>query len=333
MHRQTRECCNNPLPVNPPYYVPEYPIRQDMTMRPCLYSSLPALLMLMLAGCTGEADHASLQSAQPASADSSATDSIAQDIGSAAAANDLPRSTLRPDFAGYFEKQNADGCFVLYNLNADSTIRYNPTRCAQGFLPASTFKIFNSLVALETGVLADETMVLPWDGVKRTIKEWNQDQSMRTAFRYSAVWFYQEVARRIGEKRMAYYINREGYGNRDIGGGIDMFWLSGDLRITADEQIEFLKRLYTGQLGFSDRTMAIVKDIMTLEQTETYTLRGKTGWATDKDSNLGWLVGYLEQNGNVYVFATNLTAQGDTYPMVSARMDITKGILKELGLM
>src|SRR4030095_14770041 len=140
----------------------------------------------------------------------------------------------------YFEKEKVQGCFLLYDLQRNEYMSYNRRRVDNGFLPASTYKIFNSLVALETGAVRDETEVLKWDGIKRMFPVWNQDQNMRDAIKNSTVWFYQEMARRIGQGPMQHYVDVANYGNRKLGGGIDHFWLDGSLRITAKEQIDML---------------------------------------------------------------------------------------------
>ena len=226
------------------------------------------------------------------------------------------------------------GCFILYDLKKDQYVQYNPQRCGTRFIPASTFKIPNTLIGLETGVVTGKDFTLKWDGVKRRIPDWNQDLDLKTAFRVSAFWFYQEIARRVGEKRMKQYLTQMNYGNGDIGGGIDQFWLTGKLAISPEEQVAFLRKLYGNQLPFSRRSVDLVKEVMILEDTLGYTLRGKTGWADSPDQNIGWLVGYLEQNGNVYFFATNVES-GPVAPTTfqRARRRITEKILRELGLL
>jgi beta-lactamase class D len=157
---------------------------------------------------------------------------------------------------------------------------------------------------------------------------------MATAMKNSTVWFYQEIARRIGERKMRHWITREHYGNMDISGGIDKFWLNGGMRISQKEQIDFLKRLYAGALNFSKRSMDIVKIMIILEDTSAYTMRGKTGWGEDDGRNIGWLVGYLEKNGNVYFYATNIEAPEPTPDSFAiARREITEAIFRNLGLM
>src|ERR1700690_2762005 len=123
-----------------------------------------------------------------------------------------------------------EGCFVLYDAQADNYVRYNPKGCAERFAPCSTFKIANSLIALETGVASGPEFSLKWDGVMRPIAPWNRDQIMRSAFSNSVVWFYQELARRIGPKRMADHVRRLDYGNRATSGGITNFWLDNTFR-------------------------------------------------------------------------------------------------------
>ncbi|MBC7921444.1 MAG: class D beta-lactamase [Ferruginibacter sp.] len=237
------------------------------------------------------------------------------------------------DFSRYFAEDSVKGCFVLYDLKKDQYVQYNPQRCQTRFIPASTFKIPNTLIGLETGVVTGKDFALKWDGVHRRVPDWNQDLDLQTAFRVSAFWFYQEIARRVGPTRMRQYVTKLGYGNGDIGGGIDQFWLTGKLAISPEEQVAFLSRLYHNQLPFSPRSVDLVKEMMILEDTLGHTLRGKTGWADWPDKNIGWMVGYLEQNGNVYFFATNVES-GPVAPttFVTARRRITEKILRALGL-
>ena len=151
---------------------------------------------------------------------------------------------------------------------------------------------------------------------------------MKTAIRNSAVWYYQELARRVGKERMQHYVDVAGYGNQDISGQIDTFWLEGGLRISAEEQVGFLKRLYESELPFSQRSMDIVKDILVLEKTGSYQLSGKTGSVQRVAPHVGWFVGYLEGGGKMYIFATNV-ADGDG----AKAQEITRSILQGLGLL
>ena len=241
-----------------------------------------------------------------------------------------PRREVHPEFGKFFAEAGVEGSFLLYDSQENAYLIWNPERCETPFIPASTFKIFNSLVALETGVIKDANDTISWDGVKRQIPDWNQTHDLRSAIKYSVVWYYQEVARRIGEERMQKYIDSVGYGNRDIGGGIDQFWLNGNLRITQYQQVDFLRRLHRNDLPFSQRTMEIVKDIMTLKKTDDYVYRGKTGWGRRDTSSVGWFVGYLQKGEKTWFFATNIKMEGEKD--LPKRTGITWDILHSLGL-
>jgi beta-lactamase class D len=256
------------------------------------------------------------------------------------AGNTAPSSTAsvptvisedRPKLEKYF--QGFTGAFVLYDLTGQRYLRYNPERCSERFLPASTFKIVNSLIGLETGVIPDENYVIKWDGTKYDTPSWNQDHTLKTAIQNSVVWYYQELARRVGREKMQRYIDAVGYGNQDISGNIDSFWLDGALRISADEQVELLKRLYRDDLPFSQRSLKIVKEIMILENTDTYRLSGKTGsvWRVGT-AYIGWFVGYVEEKGNVYFFAANIGSPSSEANGVKAQ-EITYDLLRGLEIL
>ena len=245
------------------------------------------------------------------------------------------KSQFSRHLAQNLQEAKSEGCFVLYDLKRDRYIRYNSKHCQKRFIPASTFKIFNSLVALETKAIADENTVISWNGVvNNEFPDWNQDQTMRTAFKRSVVWFYQELARRAGNERMSKYIKASGYGNQDIADKIDSFWLKGKLRISPEEQIKFLVRLYKEELPFSPAVIRTVKDIMVIERQDNYILRGKTGWGRDVDGmkNIGWYVGYLERDDNVYFYALNIVNQDPNFAMIPIRKKILFDTFKDLQL-
>jgi beta-lactamase class D len=241
-----------------------------------------------------------------------------------------------PNFNRHFQVLGVEGSIVIYDANKSRTYQHNPQRNATAFLPASTFKILNSLVALESRVIADENAILTWDGITRSVPEWNRDLTMKEAIKVSAVWFYQVLARRAGHPTMQKWVSQVGYGNQKIGSAtdIDKFWLQGELRITPQEQIKFLQRLANNNLPFSARSTAIVKNILIQTQTSNYTLRGKTGtvsFGEESKPQIGWYVGYLEQNKNTYFFATNIEMRGKKD--APARIELTQRCLQDLGLL
>jgi|WetSurMetagenome_2_1015567.scaffolds.fasta_scaffold75616_3 beta-lactamase class D len=234
------------------------------------------------------------------------------------------------DFSKFFEGYS--GAFVLYDVANNYYIRYNEEQCNKRLSPCSTFKIPNSLIALETGVATDENFLLKWDGTKQWMESWNRDHTLKSAIANSVVWYYRELARRIGEEKMKYYIQKINYGNMDISGGLDKFWLTSSIEISATEQVEFLYKLYKNELPFSERTVNIVKDIMTLEKTDKFVLRGKTGSTGDKENySHGWFVGYITHENNAFIFATNIIAP-EKANGIKAK-EITYEILKSLKLM
>jgi len=241
------------------------------------------------------------------------------------------KEIIKPEFQKYIDKHNVKGSFILFDLNANTYTFVYPDQKNLELPPASTFKICNSLIGLETGVIEDENFVIAWDSIDRGYNSWNQDQTLATALKFSAVWYYQELARRVGEEQMQKWINEANYGNREIGGGIDMFWLRGDLRITPIQQIEFLKKLYHNELPFSKHNQEIVKKIMVVEETDNYTMHAKTGWSINNSA--GWYVGYVERNDNVYSFTCCI--QGNDFNMENfgtARIEISRDILSALKI-
>lgn len=249
----------------------------------------------------------------------------------------------RPDWGKVFAEAHVHGTMLVYDEAARTMEVFDANRARRPYLPASTFKVFNALVAIDTGAVADEFETIAWDGKVRSIggkpmTEWNRANSLASGMRYSTVWFYQEVARRAGEQRMQSWIDKADYGNRDIGGGIDQFWLSGKLRISAEQQIAFLRRLADGTLPFSARAQEIVRRITIYEAGSGFVLHAKTGWGThaaqtdadpDKSADIGWYVGWVEHAGNRWFFALNIDiAQADD---AAKRTTIARTILTGAG--
>jgi beta-lactamase class D len=235
--------------------------------------------------------------------------------------------------------ENHNGAFVLYDNSGNKYFRINEERCSKRVLPASTFKIPNSIIGLETGVIPDENFVIKWDKIERGNKGWDKDNSLATAIKFSVVPYYQELARRVGKEKMQKYLNDFNYGNKKIGERINTFWLDNSLKISPDEQIEFLKNFYFYKLPASKRSIDIVKKIMPCEEYPLAVLKYKTGGGQkDNGKWIGWLVGYIEKRNeklpgskDVYFFALNV--DGDSFDEVSGlRMKAAKNIFKQLGL-
>ncbi len=233
----------------------------------------------------------------------------------------------RPDWAQYFKQFKAEGTIVISDERTGSKADwvYGIDRAQKRFPPASTFKIPHALFALDAGLIRDEFETIAWDGIPGAYSGWDQDQNLRSSMRYSVVWVYQKFARELGEKGERKYLEKIQYGNEDPTGA-DPFWVEGNLRITAAEQVEFLQKLYRNQLPCSIAHQRLVKDIMIVEAGREWILRAKTGWS----GKIGWWVGWVEQPTGAVFFALNIDTPNrmDDLPKREA---ITRAILASLG--
>jgi beta-lactamase class D len=226
-----------------------------------------------------------------------------------------------------------EGCFVLYDAGKDAEIRYSPKACAERFSPCSTFKIPHTVIALHTGVASGPDFSLRWDGIKRGIPAWDRDQTLRSAFQNSVLWYYQELARRIGAEREAEFARKFQYGNTDTSGGTTNFWLQSSLLISADEQVAFLRRLWAGQLPASAEGQRVTREIMEVGRRDGRILYGKTGTGGDRAADratLGWFVGCVVRGERRVFFATRITGERDASGRMARK--ITEGILDRLGI-
>jgi beta-lactamase class D len=200
-----------------------------------------------------------------------------------------------------------EGSILIYDYQKDSFYSNDFEWAEKGFLPASTFKICNSIIALETGAVENEKTLFPWDGKQRNLDIWEKDMNFREAFHLSCVPCYQDIARKIGAERMNNYLDKLDYGNMIVDtNNLDVFWLEGESKISQFEQIDFLKRLYYGELPVSDSTTAIMKRLMLIDHKTHFSIFGKTGWALRNGNNIGWFVGYIENFDRLYFFAANV---------------------------
>jgi beta-lactamase class D len=234
------------------------------------------------------------------------------------------------DLAKLFQERGLNGTIVISSLDGKISYCHNVARFKERFVPASTFKILNTLIALDEGAIKNEKEVIKWDGKDKGLEAWNQDQTLETAFPLSCIWFYQQLAKRIGNDKYLNHLKEVGYGNEKTGLGITTFWLEGDLMISPQEQINFLKKLYNNKLPYKKSHMQLVQRLMIVEEKPHYTIRAKTGWAMRINPQQGWYVGYVETNGQVWFFATNLEIRkkGDD----PFRKEVTMGALKAKGI-
>ncbi len=253
----------------------------------------------------------------------------------------LPLAVLgQVDWQQPFRECQIDGSITIYEYGQKKWLFSDSTDSQKATLPASTFKIVNTLIALETGVIRDENDVVNWVGKVDTVlygyrPEIYHDMTIKEAFEQSAGWVYIELAKKIGRDRYRQYLTKRDYGNGNLSEkGVD-FWNFGSFAISPQNQVAFLKDLYDGKLPFSRRNMAIVKRLMVTETTDNYVIRAKTGWTRDGGVDTGWWVGYVEKQGKPCFFATRLTKNRQTKnpDFAACRKFITKDILRQLNIL
>jgi bla regulator protein BlaR1 len=240
--------------------------------------------------------------------------------------HDRNKEDLSSLFEGY------QGTMVIMELPGGQPEGFKPAQAAKRLSPCSTFKIANALIGLDTGVVSGPDHLLTWDGKTRPRVVDNQNHTLRTAIQDSVVWYFQELATAVGPERMAKYLKAFAYGNQDISGGITQFWLGNSLTISADEQVEFLRKLYTDGLAAKPQNQAMVREMLILKKGDKYQLSGKTGTrVAGGKATLGWFVGHLSRGDKSYVFACNIEAP-DKANGLKAR-EIAEQALRDKGLM
>ena len=204
-------------------------------------------------------------------------------------------------------------CIAIYSESFDQYLIHNLPQCERRLAPCSTFKVPNALIGLETGVLSGPDDTRAWDGTEHSRQVLNQDHDLASAIKYSVVWYFQELALDIGPERMQAALDAYDYGNRDISGGQDRFWLDSSLEISAMEQILFMRALEQGLLPATNENQATVRDMMlqnySMPDDFNGQLYGKTGSCVDGEVDHGWFTGFLRRDGKSYTFAVNVIGE------------------------
>lgn len=239
----------------------------------------------------------------------------------------------------YFADAGVIGSITIYDYKNQKWIMSESIDAKLATVPASTFKILNLLIALETGTIASEQEIIRWPGSIDTAvygyrPSTYKDMTVKEAFEVSAGWVFIALAKKIGREKYLHYLQACDYGNKEISTVAD-FWNFGPLTISPYQQIEFLKKVYTNKTPFSKRNIEILKNVMINESDQNYVLRGKTGWGWQNGLDAGWWVGYFEKDNNALFFATRLIKERiDKNPnFQKSRRSITEKIIADLGLL
>lgn len=244
------------------------------------------------------------------------------------------RLIQKDNFYGILDAAKLEGTLLVFDLEKNAYYFNDTEAMYRRELPASTFKIPNSIIALETGVIKDQNTILPWNGEKRRMKIWEKEMNFQEGFRKSCLPCYRVIADSVGFDKMQDWLEKLEYGKMEFSQeDLNLFWVKGNSTISPLEQVDFLARFYEGRLPISSRTVDIVKQMMFLEETTEYTLYGKTGWGVVGEKNNGWFVGFLEAKGKTYFFATNVHPKSDfdMKDFAKIRSSVTMEALRELS--
>jgi beta-lactamase class D len=260
----------------------------------------------------------------------------------------LRKSEIEQQEKDYFNGEK--GCFLLYNMKTKSIDKViGENNCRERFVPCSTFKVPLAVMAFDSAILKDEDQILRWDGVKGFLEQHNHDHNAKSWMRDSVVWFSQKLTPQLGKQKIEKYLHSFHYGNEDFTAGITQAWLvsPGDkapaLKISAYEQVEFMKNLWADRLPASERALKITRQITFLETSpKGFKLSGKTGsnyydndYGKEKRLGFGWFISHIENGDQEYVAATNFSdltpTEAKSYGGPRAK-EITKNILFDKGL-
>jgi beta-lactamase class D len=173
--------------------------------------------------------------------------------------------------------ENGTGKFTIANLS-----HYKDSASS----PLSSFFILPSLIALDKGII-------------------NHNQT--TWVSMDSTTYYQNIITQIGRQEILKSIDSIHYGKGVLSADLNEFWKDGSLKITADEQLGLLKKLFFKDLPFQKRSQEIFKKMMVKEENSNYKLSYLH--ATDSTQHHSWVLGYEEENTHIYFFVLHTTAQ------------------------
>ena len=207
------------------------------------------------------------------------------------------------------EFQGADGCGIIYDLNANQYTAYHQDEITRRMPPCSTYKIYSLLNALEQGVITPEENTLLWDGTTYDYAAWNHDQNIDTAMKSSVNWYFERLDDMVGFQQTKAFFQEIGFGSGNPSNDPGSLWNGTGIKISAFEQVELLVKLYRNDFNFAEENITAVKNAMEITSNDTSRLYGKTGTGCADDQNIaGWFIGFVETNDNTYFFAFYLNS-------------------------
>lgn len=246
--------------------------------------------------------------------------------------SDLPKNIKRISnlvlsnaFHGY------EGSFVLYNSRENAWSVYNPDNARKRISPNSTYKIYDALLGLESGVISPESSVISWNGESCPFETWEGDQDLNSAIKNSVNWYFQSIDSQLGSDSIKSFLHTIQYGNQQTGSDMDLYWTDSSLKISPLEQVELLKKFNENEFHFSPDNISAVKKALQLSSSDAGNFFGKTGTGRieGRDVN-GWFVGYVETSDNTYYFSVNIKA--DSNASGSAAAKIAMSVLSDLNI-
>ncbi|MGN6265907.1 MAG: penicillin-binding transpeptidase domain-containing protein [Ginsengibacter sp.] len=233
---------------------------------------------------------------------------------------------INDDLKKYFDSSKVEGCFAMLNNQMGDITVYNMNLDTQRLSTGTSFKVIETLIGIQTGRITNEQSTLGDDSSSP------KNANLQQAFQNNSVPYFQELARQLGKDTLQMWLDSISYGNHKIASPVDSFWLNNDLKISPDEQLGFLSKLFFEQLPFQKYAQQTVANLMKKEDTSLYSLSYATGLGIDeKNNSFAWNLGWIEENKHIYFFVTFIRTPDKSANTENTVIQISKSCLRELG--
>lgn len=239
----------------------------------------------------------------------------------------LNKAKINNDLKKYFDSAQVEGSFSFLNNQMGDITVYNMQLDTQRFSPVTSFKIPITLIGVQTGKITSENNIQI-----KTDSNQNKTVTLKEIFSSASPEYLQSLARQTGKDTMKLWIDSLGYGNKNMEGAVDSFWLNNQLKISPDEQLGLMSKLYFDQLPFQKYAQQMTRDAMLQEDNTLYRLSYTIGTGRDeKNDQIGWVTGWIEENQHVYFFVTFIRSADKNKDMKQTGINISKEILTSMG--